>query len=193
MLTLANWMAGDFSNQKQVFADSINFAHIRIFFRPLPWEFFEGIGFYSEQAYDHDLWTPYRQGIHRFVDKGDRIYIENYGLKDPVLYAGAGRELSILKTITHESIERRHNCSMVFRRDGDLMRGEVEGNCCFIEKRGKKTYLVSNVELTDSTFVTIDRGLDVETHEPVWGSEHGPLKFEKRASFAAEVPVQELV
>ena len=95
-------MAGDFSNQKQSLINPQLYAHIHIFFRPLPFEFFSGIGFYSEQVYDYDLWTPYRQGIHRLIEQGDRIYIENYSLKDPVLYAGAARELDILRTITSD-------------------------------------------------------------------------------------------
>lgn len=188
MLNLANCIAGEFSNQKQVFADSTKYAHIRVIFRPLPWKFFDGIGFYSEQVYDHDLWTPYRQGVHRFVEQEDRIYVENYGLKDRIVYAGAGREPSILKTITHHSIERRYNCSMVFQREGNLFRGRVEGNSCLIEKQGKQTYLVSEVELTETTFVSLDRGMDINTHEQVWGSKHGSLKFEKCQSFASEVP-----
>lgn len=55
---LANLMAGHFSNRQQSDADPTNYAHIRIFFRPLPWEFFGGIGLYSEQVYDYDLWSP---------------------------------------------------------------------------------------------------------------------------------------
>ena len=86
MMKLAGWMAGDFSNYQQSFADTKNFAHIRIFFRPLPFDFFGGIGFYSEQTYDYDLWTPYRQGVHKLVEQGEEIYIENYSLKDAYLY-----------------------------------------------------------------------------------------------------------
>ncbi|MBR8827695.1 MAG: chromophore lyase CpcT/CpeT [Gomphosphaeria aponina SAG 52.96 = DSM 107014] len=187
MLTLACWLAGDFSNQKQAFENPKDYAHIRVFFRPLPFDFFGGIGFYSEQVYDYNLWTPYRQGVHRFVDQGEQIYVENYGLKDKILYAGAGREPDILKTITPACIERRYNCSMVFQREGNLFRGRVEGNSCFIEKYGKKTYLISDVELTETTFVSLDRGIDVNTEEQVWGSALGPLKFEKRQSYADEV------
>lgn len=188
MLNLARWMAGEFSNQKQAFADAQRYAHIHVFFRPLPWEFFSGIGFYSEQVYDYDLWNPYRQGVHRFVDRGDDIYIENYGLKNGIIYAGGARELSILKTLTPDAIERRYNCSMVFKWDENLFRGGVEGNNCLIEKRGKQTYLVSEVELTETTFVSLDRGMDVSTNEQVWGSTFGALRFEKIQSFAEEVP-----
>lgn len=193
LVTLAQWMAGDFSNYKQSFEKPRQFAHIHIFFRPLPFEFFNGIGFYSEQVYDHDLWSPYRQGVHRLVDFGDQIYIENYGLDDPMLYAGAARELSILRTITPNCIERRYNCSMIFFREGEMFRGSVEpGNKCLIERNGCLTYLISDVEITETTWLSLDRGMDMENHQQVWGSTFGPLRFEKRASFADELPLDRL-
>jgi CpeT protein len=190
LITLAHWMAGHFSNYRQAFQDPKSFAHIHIYFRPLPFEFFEGIGFYSEQVYDYDMWRPYRQGVHRLVNQGDLIYIENYGLNDALLYAGAAREPDILKTITTDCLERRYHCSMIFHREGDQFIGEVEpGNQCLIERHGCLTYLVSRVEATENTWISIDKGLDINTHEQVWGSTFGPLRFEKRESFADEVPV----
>jgi CpeT protein len=185
---LSRWMASEFSNYKQAQLSPRDYAHIHIFFRPLPFEFFSGIGFYSEQVYDYDLWNPYRQGVHRLVDRGDDIYIENYSLRDAIVYAGAARERSILKTITPECLERRYRCSMVFKRDGDRFFGAVEeGNGCLIPRQGLMTYLVSEVELTENTWASRDRGLDVNTHEQVWGSEHGSLKFEKIQSFSDEL------
>ena len=186
---LARLMAGDFCNRQQSDADPKNYAHIRIFFRPLPWEFFSGIGFYSEQVYDYDLWSPYRQGVHRLVDEGDRVYIENYSLKEPENYAGSGHNRDILLTIPPQEIERRYNCSMVFTKEGDMFRGSVEpGNKCLIHRKGVNTYLVSLVELTETTWVSWDRGMDIESDKQIWGSAIGPLKFKKRASFADELP-----
>ncbi|CCH66631.1 CpeT homolog [Richelia intracellularis HH01] len=188
LVTLANWMAGDFSNYKQSFDNPKLYAHIHISFRPLPFDFFNSIGFYSEQAYDYDLWTPYRQGVHKLVEQEKQVYIENYSLQDSILYAGASRELDILRTITQDSIKRRYNCSMIFRRDGEMFHGIVEpGNSCLIEKKGCLTYLVSDVEITETTWKSIDRGMHPETHEQIWGSEHGPLYFEKVRSFANEL------
>lgn len=198
-VTLARWLAGDFSNFKQSHAHPTDFAHIRIFFRPLPFEFFEalgfpgGIGFYSEQVYDYDLWKPYRQGLHRLIDQGDRTYIENYGFQDGVPYAGSGHNLDVLKTIPASCAIPRTGCAMVFKRRGDQFIGGVEpGNGCLIPRKGKKTYLVSRVELTDSTWVSLDQGMDIETHEHVWGSTEGVLRFEKRESFASELPLDRL-
>ncbi|NEO55043.1 MAG: chorismate-binding protein [Okeania sp. SIO3B5] len=191
IITLASWMAGGFSNQKQASANRVLYAHIHVYFRPLPYQFFSGIGFYSEQVYDYDLWKPYRQGVHQLIDKGDHIYIENYRLKDPILYAGAARELDILHTITPENIERRYHCSMVFKRDGEKFLGSVEpGNKCLINKRGCETYLVSEVELTEQTWESLDIGKDIKEHKQVWGSTAGRLKFEKQISFAHELPIK---
>ncbi|MGD1896420.1 MAG: chromophore lyase CpcT/CpeT [Phormidesmis sp.] len=203
LVTLATWMAGDFSNFKQANAALKDFAHIRIFFRPLPYDFFEalgfpgGIGFYSEQVYDYDLWSPYRQGLHRVIAKEDHVYIENYGFKDGVPYAGSGHNRDILNTIPAEGAIRRAGCSMVFRRqsndDGDKFIGSVEpGNNCQIPRKGKLTYLVSHVEVTENSWMSLDQGMDLETHEHVWGSTEGALKFEKRESFAQELPLQHI-
>ena len=188
LLQLAQWMAGEFSNHKQSISEPQNYAHIRIFFRPLPFEFFNAIGFYSEQVYDYDLWSPYRQGVHRLIDRGEDTYIENYSLKDAMVYAGAAREPAILQSITHDCLERRCNCSMIFYREGAMFRGGVEpGDKCLIERDGVMTYLISDVEITETTWVSLDKGMDLNTHEKLWGSAHGMLKFEKVTSFADEI------
>jgi CpeT protein len=189
LLTLAHWMAGDFSNQLQAFHDPQRFAHIHIFFRPLPFSFFDAIGFYSEQVYDYDLWSPYRQGVHRLVDQGNQVYVENYALLDPVRFAGAARELSILQTITPQVIHRRLHCSMVFTRHGESFSGAVEpGNHCLVYRQGTPSYLVSQVELTHDSWSSLDQGLDLSTHQQLWGSDFGPLHFQKIQSFAHELP-----
>jgi CpeT protein len=186
---LVQWMAGDFSNQRQSMENPRDFAHIHVIFRPLPVEFFGGIGMYSEQVYDYDRWTPYRQGVHRFGIQDGEIFVENFGLIEPMLYAGSGRERSILTTITPQAIQPRCGCGMVFRREGAQFIGQVEpGKKCLIPKEGKTTYLVSEVAITDTTWVSRDRGFDCDTDELVWGSEFGKFQFEKIEDFSSELP-----
>ncbi|MBE9029742.1 chromophore lyase CpcT/CpeT [filamentous cyanobacterium LEGE 11480] len=193
LINLVQWMSGDFSNGQQAQEKPAEFAHIHVFWRPLPFDFFGGIGMYSEQVYDYDLWNPYRQGIHRFIIQDDQIFVENFSLKNPIWFAGAGRDLAILKTITPAALEPRCGCGMVFRRDADRFIGNVEpGKKCIIPKEGKLTYLVSEVEITASTWVSRDRGFDPENDEYVWGSEHGHFLFEKIQDFSDEVPIDRL-
>ena len=211
----AQWMAGEFSNRRQSDLNPATFAHIHIYFRPLPQSFFNGIGFYSEQAYDYDLWSPYRQGAHRLVMQEDgSVYVENYGFKDAMLFAGASREDSILASLSHDALIPRDRCDMIFVRaseqpefsrlaegdavdlpgqDGASLRyvGGVEpGNGCIIPRDGHQTYLVSEVDLTEKTWVSRDRGFDVDSHDHIWGSAAGPLRFDKVRSFAHELPHQ---
>jgi CpeT protein len=47
------------------------------------------------------------------------------------------------------------------------------------------TYLVSEVDVDATTWVSRDRGFDPNTNEQCWGSEHGPLRF-KRVSFLGD-------
>lgn len=63
------------------------------------------------------------------------------------------------------------------------------GNKCLIEKNNILSYLVSDVEITETTWNSLDRGLDVNTHQQIWGSTLGFLRFEKRENFAPEVPL----
>jgi CpeT protein len=190
LIQLAQWMAGDFSNRQQAIDTPREFAHIHVLFRPLPASFFGGaIGMYSEQVYDYDLWTPYRQGVHRFGLRDGTIFVENFGLIEPMLYAGSGRERSILETLTPEAIQPRCGCGMVFRREGDRFIGQVEpGKKCLIPKEGQITYLISEVEITQATWQSRDRGFAVDTDAQVWGSEAGQFQFEKIQDFAAELP-----
>ena len=77
---------------------------------------------------------------------------------------------------------------MVFRSEDEKCIGQVgPGNLCRMEKKGCRTYLVSDVEITECTWASLDRGLNVDTNEQVWGSEHGSLQYEKRESFAHEI------
>jgi CpeT protein len=190
LIQLAQWMAGDFSNRQQAIDSPREFAHIHVLFRPLPGSFFgDEIGMYSEQVYDYDLWTPYRQGVHRFCLRDGEIFVENFGLVEPMLYAGSGRERSILETITPEAIQPRCGCGMVFRRESDRFVGQVEpGKQCIIPKAGQITYLVSEVEITHATWLSRDRGFAVDTDEQIWGSESGKFQFEKIQDFSDEVP-----
>ncbi len=188
--TLARWMASDFSNQEQAFENPPFFAHIRVCMRPLPLELLGGVSLFLEQAYDYELNHPYRMRILKLVVVGDRIVIENYTVKNEEAYYGSSRDIPRLQSLTADQIEKMSGCNMLVEWTGTSFKGVVEpGKACMVFRKGQETYLDNEFEITDTTFMSMDRGRDPKTDEVVWGSVAGPFQFAQWASFADEVMV----
>ncbi|MBD2166064.1 chromophore lyase CpcT/CpeT [Calothrix membranacea FACHB-236] len=186
--TLARWMAADFSNQEQAFDNPPLYAHIRVCMRPLPVEFLSGASLFLEQAYDYALYDPYRLRVLKLVTVGDRIHIENYTVKEEKNFYGASRDLEKLATLKIDDIEKLPGCDMIVEWTGNSFKGKVEpGKGCIVFRKGQKTYLDNEFEITAETFMSLDRGRDPETDEHLWGSVAGPFHFVRWKSFADEV------
>ncbi|YAF94159.1 MAG: chromophore lyase CpcT/CpeT [Nodularia sp. CChRGM 3473] len=186
--TLARWMAADFSNQAQAFENPPFFAHIRVCMRPLPWEILSGVSLFVEQAYNYMLNDPYRVRVLKLLTTGDRIQIENYTVKKEENFYGASRDLQRLKTLNGNDLEKLPGCNMIVEWTGNSFKGKVEsGKGCIVFRKGQKTYLDSEFEISEEKFISLDRGRDLETDEHIWGSVAGPFHFVRKNSFADEV------
>jgi hypothetical protein len=186
--TLARWMASDFSNQAQAYANPPFFAHIRVCMRPLPNNLLDGTSLFLEQAYDFMLNQPYRLRVIKLSIVGDRLELENFKVKDQEKFYGASRNLDLLNTLTEDLIEKMEGCDMDVTWTGSSFQGQIKpGKACIVERKGKITYLDNSFEITDSKLTSYDRGRDPETDELVWGSIAGPFEFFPIQSFAEEV------
>ena len=186
--TLARWMASDFSNQAQAYANPPFFAHIRVCMRPLPDDLLDGISLFLEQAYDFMLNQPYRLRVIRLSLVDDRIELENYKVKEQERFYGASRNLELLDTLTPDLIEKMQGCDMNVTWTGSSFQGEIKpGKACIVERKGKITYLDNSFEITDNKLTSYDRGRDPETDELIWGSIAGPFEFTPLESFAEGV------
>lgn len=186
--TLARWMASDFSNQEQAYANPPFFAHIRVCMRPLPYDLLDGTSLFLEQAYDFMLNQPYRLRIIKLNVVGDRLELENYKVKEQEKFFGASRNLDLLQTLTADQIEKMTGCDMDVTWTGNSFKGQIKpGKACIVERKGKITYLDNSFEIDGQKLVSYDRGRDPETDELVWGSVAGPFEFFPVASFADEV------
>ncbi|MFL0754967.1 MAG: chromophore lyase CpcT/CpeT [Prochlorococcus sp.] len=188
-LRFAKILAGHYSNKAQAQEDPVNFARINIYFQPLHWDVFRAPGYYSEQSYDYDPWRPYRQGIHKLKARKELFIVENYGLPEPIRIAGAGFQPDLLNNICADTLLPRYGCAMHFREiTPGHYKGLVEpGNRCLIPREGKMTYLVSEVEFNEQIWVSRDSGFDPKTNEKLWGSEHGPLRFQRAANLGSHL------
>ena len=186
--TLARWMASDFSNQAQAYANPPFFAHIRVCMRPLPNNLLDGTSLFLEQAYDFMLNQPYRLRVIKLSIVGDRLELENFKVKDQEKFYGASRNLDLLSTLTRDLIEKMEGCDMDVTWTGRSFQGQIKpGKACIVERKGRITYLDNSFEITDSKLTSYDRGRDPETDELVWGSIAGPFEFFSIQSFAEEV------
>jgi CpeT/CpcT family (DUF1001) len=188
--TLVSWMAGDFSNQAQAFENPPFFAHIRVCMRPLPYALMNGVGLFLEQAYDFQLHNPYRLRVLKFVLVNDKIEIEHYTIEPEADFHGAARKPELLQQLTRDKIIKMSGCTMITDWTGSTFKGYVEpGKGCKVFRNGKDTYLDNSFEISPQQLISLDRGLDMETNERVWGSIAGPFEFTQTASFADEVEI----
>lgn len=190
ILTLARWMASDFSNQAQAFENPPFFAHIRVCMRPLPVELLGGVSLYLEQAYDIELNSPYRVRVLKLVPIADRIDIENYAIVNEEQFYGASRDLQRLQELKKAEFKLMPGCTFITHWTGSSFKGRVEpGKGCMVVRKGKNTYLDSEFEIDGDKFISHDRGRDPETDAHVWGALAGPFEFTRRASFADEIQI----
>ncbi|NEQ76448.1 MAG: chorismate-binding protein [Okeania sp. SIO2D1] len=188
ILTLARWLAADFSNQQQAFENPPLFAHIRVCMRPLPYELLNGLSLYLEQAYDITLNKPYRVRILKLVPAADHIDIENYAIDQEEAFYGASRDPQRLQAFKTEQIKKLPGCNFITKWTGHSFQGEVEpGKACTVVRKGQTTYLDSHFEIDEHKFISHDRGRNPETDEHIWGAIAGPFEFIRWASFANEV------
>jgi hypothetical protein len=190
VVTLARWLAADFSNQEQAFANPPFFAHIRVCMRPLPVELLSGRSLFLEQAYDYMLNQPYRLRVIKMTPEPEqnRIRLENFSVIEGQEFYGGSRDLTKLKNLTRDRVEKQPGCDIFVEWTGTCFRGEVEpGKKCKVVRKDRETYLDHAFEVTENTLMSIDRGRDPETDELVWGSVAGAFQFVKRTSFAAEI------
>jgi len=190
ILTLARWMASDFSNQAQAFENPPFFAHIRVCMRPLPVELLGGVSLYLEQAYDIELNSPYRVRVLKLIPIADRIDIENYAIVNEEQFYGASRDLQKLQELKKAEFKLMPGCTFLTHWTGSSFKGSVEpGKGCMVVRKGKNTYLDSEFEIDGDKFISHDRGRDPETDAHVWGALAGPFEFTRLASFADEIQV----
>jgi hypothetical protein len=186
--TLAQWMAADFSNQAQAYANPPFFAHIRVCMRPLPLDLFGETSLFLEQAYDFMLNVPYRLRVFKLMIADDRIELENYKVKDAEKFYGASRDPQRLKTLTADQVEKMNGCDMIVEWTGKSFKGAIkQGKQCIVVRKDRETYLDNSFEVDEHQLISVDRGLDPETDELIWGSIAGPFEFTRINNFADEV------
>ena len=185
MLEFAKIISGIFSNKEQALDNPKNFAHIQIHIRPLFFKTFKCYAFYSEQRYQHDIWNPYRQSINKLSHEKNIFIISNHTIEHKERLTGGGLDISLLNEISKYKLQKKSGCSMHFieNNPGSFIGNIEPGGKCYIQKGKETTYVRSKVILNKNNLISEDSGYDKETGRKVWGSNFGPLVFNKIDNF----------
>ena len=173
--TLAAWMTGSFSSEKQSKAGR-DYLDIRLEMVPIWTDRDDGPWLYVEQAAATNLEQPYRQRVYQLSANEDGAFESKiFTLPEPLRFAGAWRRPSAFAELEPADLFLRLGCEVVLRFNEDRFVGKTVGNGCSSELRGAR-YATSEVGVSASALISWDRGYD-ENDKQVWGAEMGPYLF----------------
>jgi hypothetical protein len=198
LITLAQYMAGEFDNQQQAIAEPAWYVHLRLWQRPVPLFTEDSLTLFAEQANIVNLDKPYRPRILR-LSQGNTtsasLQVQYYMLKDPEAIRGAGRNPELLKQLTPGQIEFLPGCILTVEQrqvtpnSYEFSASSATGSPCSFSYQGNSYHISLGFEATTEEFRSYDKGIDPTTGKATWGALLGPFRFKKRQNFATELPV----
>ncbi|AFZ04473.1 chromophore lyase CpcT/CpeT [Calothrix sp. PCC 6303] len=188
LLTLGNYLAGEFDNSKQSLAEPAWFVHLRLWHIPVPLFPEDSITFFAEQANIVNLDQPYRQRIIRIRQVGNvesSLQVQYYALKDYISLVGAGKEPGRLKNLTPDDLEDLPGCVLEVEiketsHHLQFIATPVANSICSFRYNGNIVRVSLGFEVTQEELKTYDKGIDPETGRATWGAILGPYHYQKR-------------
>ena len=195
LITLGQYLAGEFENQQQAIASPIWYVHLRLWLRPVPLFREDSLTLYAEQASVVKLDQPYRPRLLRLCPSAtnpQNLTVKYYMFKDIEAIVGAGRRPEMLQKLTPETVELLPECDLtveVSKNSENNYRFRAfpanDKPCCFTY--GGNNYQVwLGFEVDRQELLTYDKGIDPATGKAIWGALMGPYTFTKSQDFAAE-------
>lgn len=194
LITLATYLAGEFSNQPQALAQPAWFVNLRLWIRPVPIFTDDSITLFAEQANILKLEQPYRPRILRLREK-ETIEIEFYMFQDLSTAQGAGQNENLIKQITPEKITFLPNCTLNVATEQLANGQDVFTTTPVIEKPCQVTYQGSTFQVflglkaSADELQIYDRGIDPQTGKGTWGALMGAYCFTKLQDFSAQLKI----
>jgi CpeT protein len=154
------YFEGYFNNQKQAFANPSEFALIEIEHHQI-----SNNKFKASQKYNTDP-NPYRKTIIELIEKDDYLILKNY--KD------------------NEEMNYIPGCDVIMEYKDGKFYGKNSCKDCIVPWGEKTTYLLTESILDEYLYQVIDKGINIENGDQIWGSFNGFFQFDKIKSFKDE-------
>ncbi|MBF2006239.1 MAG: chromophore lyase CpcT/CpeT [Chlorogloeopsis fritschii C42_A2020_084] len=192
LLALANYLAGEFENQQQALAQPAWYVHLRLWQRFVPLFSEDSLTLFAEQANIVNLDQPYRQRIMRLTEVGELnalLKVQYYMPKDPLALRGAGRNPSLLHTLTPEQLDLLPGCILNVTAQTQahdsykFAATPPPGAVCCFNYAGRAVQVALGFEVTHQELITYDKGIDPTTGGATWGAILGPYRYTKREQY----------
>ncbi len=173
--TLASYMSGSFSSEKQSLRDS-SYFDVRLHMCRIWSTRTDGVWIYVEQAMATTPDAPYRQRVYRLHRNEDRV-LESavYALPNPAAVVGACSDTSKLGTLTPDQLKLRDGCQVYLHASNGHFEGATEGMACASELKGA-SFATTEVKVYANAIISWDRGFS-SSGEQVWGATKGGYIF----------------
>jgi CpeT/CpcT family (DUF1001) len=188
LVQLGAWLSGVYDNRDQAIESPVWYVHLRAWWRIVPMFASDSVVLFGEQANILQVDRPYRQRLLRLCEREGQLCGAFYSFVEPGAVLGAGGDEAIAARILSAEIVALDTGVLNIQRGGDRFSlmprpGEV---CEFrfpergVEKVGR---VELGLEVRSKGYDSYDKGLSLETGQPIWGAMMGPYRFTKRDNF----------
>ena len=196
LVTLATYLAGEFSNQEQAISQPTWYVNLRLWQRPVNLFTEDSLTLFAEQATILNLEYPYRPRILRLrysqVDP-QQLQVQYYVCKDIESVRGGASHPEKLRKLTTEDLEFLPNCTLNVQVNKIKPPGyhfktqPVSATPCSFTYQGQTYQVFLGFEVTVQSLQTFDKGIDPQTNRATWGALLGPYCFTKEQDFSSEL------
>ncbi|MBF2029726.1 MAG: chromophore lyase CpcT/CpeT [Oscillatoriales cyanobacterium C42_A2020_001] len=187
LLTLAQYLSGEFENREQAAAEPVWYVHLRLWQQPVKLFAEDSVTIFAEQASVVNLDKPYRQRLLRLMRSPadpEALQVQYYGFKDPSVFKGAGQTPEKLESLTVDQVELLPGCILEIRQNSDSNSARFSatappGACCRFQYDGKVGQVALGFEVSADEYLTYDKGIDPDTGSALWGAIMGPYRYQK--------------
>jgi CpeT/CpcT family (DUF1001) len=193
--TLAQYLAGEFSNQEQALSQPAWYVNLRLWLRPVNIFGDESITLFAEQANIVNINQPYRPRILRLKysdNQPNNLIVEHYKFKEINQVKGGGSNRDILEKITLNHLEFLPNCTLKVETQKSENTANfkvlpISENPCSFSYENKEYQVKLGFEVNEKQLLTYDKGIDKNTGKAIWGALMGPYIYQKITDFSSEI------
>jgi hypothetical protein len=188
LITLGNYLNGEFSNQKQALEQPAWFVNLHLWFRPVSLFSEDSLTLFTEQAAVVNFDQPYRPRLLRLSQDNlsDDLTITYYKFKDMTAFLGSGKNPQKLESLTVNDVELLTHQGCYLKVEMTQITSDTyqfkafpltDEPCCFTHQN-QEYKIALGFEVTEREYKSYEKGIDSQTDKATWGL-MGAYCFEK--------------